>query len=437
MTINQLISIFRANGCTQWYAKALAENDNSKEQIYLGPNFRAVNFIPNLGVYTDKTGARKNPTYKAKLIFFWLDKTGNKEQALRTKLIWYPKYPEVRLSGFLHGCKLSPSHLMKAEKRIPGRVLFIGVNDSAKKIYALCVRRNDSLAKEFKSKNWVHQCGVCSDLSYVGKLDPRVLLLRKLKAIHKKGFLPGAKLDKHGVKQSYKAQNGGGFTLEAQLNIVPNSSSIPDFLGWELKQFGVTKFDTLNGKRITLITPEPDGGYYAQNDLIDFAKEYGILKTSGNRYDFTGVHKCGILQQKTKLLMQVDGFDFQNNEILKEDGSVALLDHKGNVALSWSFGKLIEHWEVKHAQAAYVPSIKRSRNETTEYHFGNIVVLGTGTSFWHFITGINFGVIDYDPAVKLTNVKKKPRGKPRNQFRFSTSFFNGLYDHLERIDLTP
>jgi hypothetical protein len=43
-----------------------------------------------------------------------------------------------------------------------------------------------------------------------------------------------------------EAPNCGGYTLEAELGITPNGYSEPDFLGWEVKQFGVANFARVN-----------------------------------------------------------------------------------------------------------------------------------------------------------------------------------------------
>jgi hypothetical protein len=49
-----------------------------------------------------------------------------------------------------------------------------------------------------------------------------------------------------------KSPQCGGYTLEAELGITPNGYSEPDFMGWEVKQFGVTKFENINSSIITL-----------------------------------------------------------------------------------------------------------------------------------------------------------------------------------------
>jgi len=42
----------------------------------------------------------------------------------------------------------------------------------------------------------------------------------------------------------------------------------PDFLGWEVKQFAVEDFERIeSAKPITVMTPEPDGGFYKDADV--------------------------------------------------------------------------------------------------------------------------------------------------------------------------
>lgn len=100
MTINKIIEIFKSLGCDRFYAKELSENDNSKQQIYLGPDFQSIPEIPKGPVYSDVSGKRKEVTYKTNLNLFWLDEDFHPHPAIKSKIIWYPKYPEVRLSGF-------------------------------------------------------------------------------------------------------------------------------------------------------------------------------------------------------------------------------------------------------------------------------------------------------------------------------------------------
>ena len=53
--------------------------------------------------------------------------------------------------------------------------------------------------------------------------------------IHELGWIESKRLNSDGKAISYRAPNGGGYTLEAELGIVPNGVSEPDYLGWEVK----------------------------------------------------------------------------------------------------------------------------------------------------------------------------------------------------------
>lgn len=117
MNLTQLKGRFVADGCTKLYAKPLAANDNSKNQVYFGPGFNALNLFPNTGIFADSSP--KNPIFKARLQFGWMLPNGQVTDAPNAQLILYPQYPEVRFSGFLKGCVDAPSDLMAG--RMVGR----------------------------------------------------------------------------------------------------------------------------------------------------------------------------------------------------------------------------------------------------------------------------------------------------------------------------
>ena len=119
----------RHHGAHRIYAKKLSPNDNSKNQVYLGGGFAALNVIPHGEVYVDKTerAGSKQDRPKAAVTFFWVDESGL-YLAPDANLILYPDYPEVRMSGFLRGCRAAPKHLMTV--RDEGRLLFLGVTEN-------------------------------------------------------------------------------------------------------------------------------------------------------------------------------------------------------------------------------------------------------------------------------------------------------------------
>ena len=50
---NQLLDRMAAHGAVRFYAKRLAPNDNSKNQVYLGGGFGALNIIPHGDIEND------------------------------------------------------------------------------------------------------------------------------------------------------------------------------------------------------------------------------------------------------------------------------------------------------------------------------------------------------------------------------------------------
>lgn len=62
-------------GAMRLYAKTLTANDNSKNQVYLGGDFSALNILPHQEILTDsdsKAGSKRDRA-KAKVSFFWVD----------------------------------------------------------------------------------------------------------------------------------------------------------------------------------------------------------------------------------------------------------------------------------------------------------------------------------------------------------------------------
>lgn len=59
-SLGQLLDLMRHHGAHRIYAKHLSPNDNSKNQVYLGGGFAALNVIPHGEIYTnaaEKAGA--------------------------------------------------------------------------------------------------------------------------------------------------------------------------------------------------------------------------------------------------------------------------------------------------------------------------------------------------------------------------------------------
>jgi len=425
MNLQNLKKIFGDNSCQKLYVKNLSPNDNSKNQVYLGGSFEVLNILPISKIKSEEAGDWNRERFKAEINFSWLNDEGNLFPAPKAQLILYPKYPEVRFSGFLTGCENPPSELMT--QRLPDRLLFLSVNNKGG-IIGYAASPESEIAKGFRKLNTLEEVGVFSVIDISKNINNKEKLLAELYRIHKLDWINSKRLDKEGTILPCLSPNCGGYTLEAELGITPNGYSEPDYLGWEVKQFGVTNFNRVNSAVITLMTPEPTDGLYKSKGAEYFLNKYGYADKTGreDRINFGGIHKVGIRHETTKLEMELLGFDIESGKIRNTNGRIILTDKKGNEAAAWSFSSLLLHWNRKHNQACYVPSISDTTGNR-KYKYGDKVLLGLGTDFQLFLKQLAKGNIYYDPGIKMENISTKPKIKKRSQFRIKYQFLHDLY----------
>lgn len=433
MNLTSLKSLFTNNGCKEIYVKSLAANDNSKNQVYFGGNFEIINVLPISNIESVEAGDWKRERFKATLNFAWLDDEGVISPAPHAQLILYPKYPEVRFSGFLLGCKNAPSDLMA--NRITDRLLFISV-DAHGRTLGYVAAPDSEITKEFNHEQNLGEHGVFKVIELPQLTNNRSILLDELCRIHNLGWIDSKRLDSASNILPCRSSNCGGYTLEAELGVTPNGYSEPDFMGWEIKQFGVKRFDKIDSSVITLMTPEPTDGLYKTEGTEYFIRNYGYLDKSGrpDRMNFGGIHKVDEIHNTTKLEMRLIGFDTEAGKIRSSNGRIALLDQRENEAASWSFASMLLHWNRKHDKACYVPSLPETTGDR-KYRYGNNIVLGTGTDFQLFLSEMAKGNIYYDPGIKLENMSTRPKIKKRSQFRIKSKYLSDLYKKNEIINV--
>ena len=436
-SLTQLLDLMRHHGATRIYAKKLAPNDNSKNQVYLGGDFSVLNIIPHGEIYSDdsETAGAVRDRAKAGVSFFWIDETGL-HLAPDAGLILYPKYPEVRMSGFLKGCQKAPSEIMRV--RDEGRLLILGITPEGN-VLGYASGSTNPISVEVRSFEWP-MVGVLLELPlHAGEFEsPKDQLLRALRRIWQQNWITSQKLAADGVKQPYAARNGGGYTLEAELGITPNGYAEPDFLGWEVKQYGVRDFQRFAPKSpVTLMTPEPTGGLYREQGVAAFMSRFGYNDQSGkvDRINFGGRYDCiRGMHGLTGLRMAMSGYDAQSGKITDLDGALTLVDGNEDIAASWSFKGLMAHWNRKHAQAAYVPSLFRT--PPPEYSYGPSVLLCEQTDFLLFLSAFAAGSVYYDPGIKIENASsERPLIKRRSQFRVAHGDLHRLYKGHEVVSL--
>jgi hypothetical protein len=448
-TLEKVTGILSGLGAKKIYIKKLAPNDNSKNQPYFGAHLTDLPFIPAKDIQASTSRSKKLEGSGRKIkyqVFFdliWVDIEGNIYSAPNAKLIYYPQYPEVRFSGYLKGAKVNASRWMDPAKdgRSQGRWLILGVSKD-EKVYSYLVTPESALSNELDDTDFIEISSVFSevDIRHQGvPTDTKSALVDKLLEIHQMGWITGRKMGKDMVPLPYKAQNGGGYTLEAMLGISPNGIAEPDYLGWEVKQFGVKDFPRKQAKPTTLMTPEPNGGFYDDYGAGEFVRLFGYADKSGkqDRMNFGGRHFVGNNCNTTGLTMHLEGFDADSSRIIDANGAITLSDTSGTVAASWSFAKIMNHWKKKHSQAVYVPcKMRKAESGGREYYYGSNIELGIGTNFEIFLSAMAKGYVYYDPGIKLekascaTSVPKK-----RSQFRVNHKHLYSLYHDLEFLDL--
>ena len=224
-----------------------------------------------------------------------------------------------------------------------------------------------------------------------------------------------------GSIRPYKAKNAAGYTLEAKFGIIPNGNAEPDYRGWELKCF--------SGSTVTLMTPEPDGGEYAEMGVREFVIQYGHVSPDGGRY-FTGPYSS-TANNKFDCIRHifVNGYDVKQKQITDVQGSVQLVQDGYEIA-SWSFAHLLKHWNKKHEKACYV---KYSKTEDSLIRFKPTVQLCTITSPNFLLDSLCSGIVYYDPGSRI-NIDGKL--KARSQFRVKEKNIPCLYQSSELIDLS-
>lgn len=430
LSLEQLRAMMSALGVTQLLLKELAPNDNSKNQPYVSRgDLTAINILP-AGNFEITQSDRGNRIMKASMPFEWLQPDGTSNPAPNAKLILYPQYPEIRFSGFLLGAVNAPNTVMTT--RIPGRRLFFGIT-SDRRVIGWAAGPDSQLARDIPALGELEKLGVLKVIP-LHAISGRELLIEQLRRIHLLNWIASKRLNRDGTV-SFSAQNGIGFTLEAELGIPQNGRSEPDFEGWEIKASQVKRYDRVPpGTVITMMTPQPDGGLY-KTDFSSFMRRFGYADRAGrpDRINFGGVHVVGSKHHLTSLTPTLEGVT--NGKITDLGGKYSLLADDGTEAASWSFAKLLEKWNRKHAQAAYVPGEVRTAPEK-QYRYGRTVRLGRGTSFDLFIRALSNGSVVYDPGVKIEGVSTtSPRAKHRSQFRTTSGQLASLYQEMDNVSL--
>lgn len=443
VTWDRLEQRFKDRGVSHVEVKFLSRNHNSKNQIAgLGGDLAALGHLFQGPVTRHQPRSRKpkagSPIYRTFVPWVWFHETGV-SPAPETKLIYYPQYPEVRLSGFLENSPRSPKELLAlttdpaSRGQEAGRCLVFGPGKD-RKVYAAVVSRYSPAAQYLEKFN--NGRGRLVPLSLrADEATTRQVLFRQLRKIHDKQWVEAYRLQRDGTRLACDAPNCHGVTLESELGITANGLAQPDYLDWEIKAHRVNHLNAHLSSTITLLTPNPDSGEAKDRGTTWLTQSYGKLHSTGTRWDLSGIHKAGQVHPKTQLEFGLVGYDSSTKTIV-DDGYLYFRDPRKDLDLGrWSFAKLLTHWQTKHAKAIFVPCIAKE-TKPREYRYGTKIHVGEGTSFLHFLGAIANGSVVLDPGLntKMTdsNVWKS---HTRYQFRSSLTKAGDLYKSFEKVDL--
>jgi MvaI/BcnI restriction endonuclease family protein len=419
-SLREFASVAAKLGATRVLFKVLAANDNSKNQIYFGSSFDVIQMLPLGAIESDP---EKPDRLKASLALSWIDDEGRTAPAPDAQLILYPQYPEVRFSGFLRGCVVAPSQLLNQRARIPGRILALAI--ARDRTYASVFPPTSRMAGELRESGLPY-VNVFRVLEVAGG---RTKLLTRLGEINQKGWIPGRLLRADGTVVAHTSPNAGGTTLEAELGIPANAHARPDFEGWEVKAH-----ISSGSSRLTLMTPEPTGGFYREAGARAFVRRFGRVSAQDpDRVDFSGTFR-NKMRQSSGLTLGLAGFDPLSRRF-EPTGAVELRTDSGELAASWAFAALLGHWTRKHDQASYVP-YEKTTDSTLSFRYGPMVRLGVGTDFTRFLSAMSRGIVIYDPGLNIrAALSGRSVVKVRSQFRTSISALDQLYETFEVVDV--
>ncbi|MFQ3216896.1 MvaI/BcnI family restriction endonuclease [Paraperlucidibaca sp.] len=468
-SLDEITRTLQNLGADRAVLKMLPRNANDKNQIYFASSFSSLynNFdltLSERGASTSLTKDRSAPgSYIPEAVFnafSWVRRDGSLVQARNVKVIIYTQYPEARLSGFTTIDNSMPKSLSidftKANPEAK-RLLVLGRLPGGACVALMYLNISVELEAAIAALPGLEGSRVCKLLQIDQNLSER--LFNQLAAVVGRP-MKGCRLDASGNTLPFTGTQVCGYTLEHALGIAPNSDKDGDLYGIELK--------THTQVKVTLFTPEPDFGIYADS-FEGFMRRFGY--ESGEEFRVTGIHRANVRCAKSGLTLKVREYrvaipgDKKSDWIRDEDGSrqpfpydpttdltskmngieVILEADDGTVAAGWSLQRLMNNWGVKHNEVMYLSAQKTANanveeaSQGYEYQvtYAPKVIWCRETSAERLFQAINDGVIYLDPAPKFVpgNTSKNKR---RAQWRVNNIIkaIETLYVHTEVRDLT-
>ncbi|MGF1727540.1 MvaI/BcnI family restriction endonuclease [Photobacterium nomapromontoriensis] len=435
--------LLKAHNCHIAMIKKLPKNANDKNQVYFHSDASLLNarFDLRFSERGDSTSITKRASSPGQAIpqavfhkFSWLSTTGTLHKAKECKAIIYSQYPEARFSAFQTTTGEIPRSISIDYAKSPElgtRYLVLGATPTGHAVAVMCVNPESDFEDEYRELEPFYGSKVCKAFTIEhGEASGSYKLQQILSSQVAGKTLKGCRYDKDGNTIPFNSTQVHGYTLEHACGIKPNSDKDGDIYGIELKCF--------TRKKLTLFTPEPDGGLYAAS-FPGFMKKYGYK--SGSDYRVTGLHRAYAENPKTGLTLKI--YCWMKNPKTKEPEKqtynpeisiskqmtgmeVVLEDKDGNTAASWSLERLLNCWGAKHNEVVYYPATKYDNDVASEVaegyqykiEFANKVLWCKNTGAEQLFRAIHEGVVFLDPAPKY-NEETPSRNKRRSQWRLN------------------
>lgn len=467
-TLDEITHTLSNLGADRAVLKVLPKNANDKNQVYFASSFSSL--YNNFDLTHSERGASRSLTkdnstpgsYIPEALFnqfSWVRRDGSLVRARNVKVIIYTQYPEARLSGFTTVENTMPKSLSvdftKANPEAK-RLLVLGRLPGGACVALIYLNMGPDLESAVAALPGLEGSRVCK-LLQIGENSSEKLFGHLSEIVGRP--LKGCRLDAFGNTLPFTGTQVCGYTLEHALGIAPNAGKDGDLFGIELK--------THTQVKVTLFTPEPDFGLYAES-FEAFMRRYGY--ESGDELRVTGIHRANERCAKSGLTLKVREYrvatpgDKKSDWIRDEHGKrkpfpydpttdltskmngieVILEDDDGVVAAGWSLQRLMNNWGVKHNEVVYLSAQKAANTNAGEVSQGYEyeityapkVIWCRETSAERLFKAINDGVIYLDPAPKFVpgNASKNKR---RAQWRVNdiTKAIAALYEHIEVKDL--
>ena len=417
------VEALRANGADRVVLKVLAPNDNSKNQVYIGGGEAALRDLRVDLEQAEVTGEGNRTALRVDQPTRWMDDSGQLAPAPTNKVIFYPQYPEARMSGFARGVPRGFGGRDLLVERDEGRVMLLGLRGDEWLIWVGRPNLDQLEALELRDlpRNPFREV-LAGDAATSDAIWSD--LLTRVTELTAGPPLPSVKLTSSGalLPTSPTAPHASGYALEAALGIPVNATPGPDFRG-------LVELKTFTGGRLSLMTPEPTGGIYVDPGKTEFLTRWGVRSKNGRKVRFNGQHRLNETKSTNPLLLTVDGWSEESPGRYDPTGALVLRDPRtGENAASWQLRDMNGQWMKKHPEALYV----QYERDSGGFRLTGRLVVCQGTEFRLFMLGLRAGVAFLDPGHSMDLATGSVHA--RSQWRTARNGLLALYEKVTYIE---